>query len=50
MELVTRIILLDSGSTHNFLDLEMARKLGCRLEAITPLSITGGGGHQPEPP
>ncbi|KAI5437151.1 hypothetical protein KIW84_023321 [Lathyrus oleraceus] len=42
LELVTRISLLDSGSTHNFLDLEMARKLGCKLEAITPLSITGG--------
>ncbi|MCH92590.1 gypsy/Ty-3 retroelement polyprotein, partial [Trifolium medium] len=39
-------ILLDSGSTHNFLDLEMAKKLGCKLEAISPLSVTGGGGHQ----
>lgn len=23
-------ILLDSGSTHNFLDLELAKKLGCK--------------------
>ncbi|GAU25035.1 hypothetical protein TSUD_155090 [Trifolium subterraneum] len=38
-------ILLDSGSTHNFLDLEVAKKLGCVLEEIPPLPITGGGGH-----
>lgn len=35
-------ILLDSGSTHNFLDLAMARKLGCKLEAVKPMAITGG--------
>ncbi|KAE9584800.1 hypothetical protein Lalb_Chr25g0282211 [Lupinus albus] len=28
-------ILLDSGSTHN-LDLEVAKKLGCKFEKITP--------------
>lgn len=39
-------ILLDSGSTHNFLDLDTAKKLGCTLEAVNPLPITGGGGHQ----
>lgn len=40
-------ILLDSGSTHNFLDLAMAKLLECRLEAVTtPISITGGGGHK----
>ncbi|PNX92266.1 retrotransposon-related protein [Trifolium pratense] len=41
-------ILLDSGSTHNFLDLELAKKLGCKLEAISPLAITSGGGHKLE--
>jgi hypothetical protein len=41
-------ILLDSGSTHNFLDLDVAKTLGCKLEAIPPLAITGGGGHQLE--
>ncbi|CAJ2661631.1 unnamed protein product [Trifolium pratense] len=39
-------ILLDSGSTHNFLDLELAKKLGCKLEAISPLAVTSGGGHK----
>lgn len=43
-------ILLDSGSTHNFLDINMARKLGCRLEEVTPMAITGGGGHKLEAP
>jgi len=28
-------ILIDSGSTHNFLDEQLARKLGCKLEPIT---------------
>jgi hypothetical protein len=41
-------ILLDSGSTHNFLDLNIAKKLGCKLEAIPPLPVTGGGGHKLE--
>lgn len=33
-------ILIDSGSTHNFLDLDLAKKLGCKLEAIAPLAVT----------
>lgn len=41
-------ILLDSGSTHNFLDLNMARKLGCKPEEVKPMSTTGGSGHQLE--
>ncbi|MCH88177.1 hypothetical protein A2U01_0009060, partial [Trifolium medium] len=41
-------ILLDSGSTHNFLDLEVAKSMGCKLDAISPLSVTSGGGHQLE--
>ena len=28
-------ILLDSGSTNKFLDVELAKKLGCRLEPIS---------------
>jgi hypothetical protein len=41
-------ILLDSGSTHNFLDLEVAKSLGYKLEAIALFSVTGGGGHKLE--
>ncbi|CAJ2675682.1 unnamed protein product [Trifolium pratense] len=43
-------ILIDSGNTHNFLDLEMAKKLGCKLEPISPIQITAGGGHTLEAP
>ncbi|XP_074377058.1 uncharacterized protein LOC141718578 [Apium graveolens] len=32
-------ILIDSGSTHNFLDLSLAKKLGCNLKEINPQSI-----------
>ncbi|GAU32562.1 hypothetical protein TSUD_218200 [Trifolium subterraneum] len=39
---------LYNGSTHNFLDLDIAKKLGCKLEVIPPLSVTGGGGHKLE--
>lgn len=41
-------ILLDSGSTHNFLDLEVAKSHARKLEVIYPLTVTGGGGHQLE--
>ncbi|CAO2838144.1 unnamed protein product [Amaranthus hypochondriacus] len=33
-------ILVDSGSTHNFLDIEYAKKLGCELEQIPPQEVT----------
>lgn len=39
-------ILLDSGSTHNFLDLELAKKLGCKLEPANLMPITTSGGHK----
>lgn len=39
-------VLLDSGRQHNFLDLDVSRKLGCKLEPLTPMSIIGCGGHQ----
>jgi len=32
-------ILIDSGSTHNFLDEHLARKLGCKLEPIAKQSV-----------
>lgn len=32
-------ILIDSGSTHNFIDLEFAKTLGCKLEAVKPMLV-----------
>jgi hypothetical protein len=43
-------ILLDSGSTHNFLDLEVAKRLGCKLEPVTPMTVTAGGGNKIQAP
>jgi len=39
-------ILIDSGSTHNFLDAGLAKKLGCKLEPIGSQAITVAGGSQ----
>ncbi|PHT64825.1 hypothetical protein T459_29250 [Capsicum annuum] len=33
-------VLIDSGSTHNFLDLETAKWLGCVLTSISPFSVS----------
>lgn len=38
-------ILIDSGSTHNFLDLNTAKKLGCQLVKTEPLKIAVPGEH-----
>ncbi|GJY42186.1 retrotransposon-related protein [Tanacetum coccineum] len=38
-------ILVDCGSTHNFLDLEVSRKLGCQLKPTCPMAVTVGGGR-----
>ncbi|XP_056698524.1 uncharacterized protein [Spinacia oleracea] len=38
-------ILIDSGSTHNFVDLNIAQKLGCILETIPPQAITVADGN-----
>ena len=37
-------ILMDSGSTHNFLDLYTAKKLGCRFTSTCPLQVSVAGG------
>ena len=37
-------ILLDSGSTHNFLDEQLAKKLGYRLDPIPTQSVAIAGG------
>ena len=38
-------ILVDSGSTHNFLDLSTAKKLGCKLEFIPSQAVTVADGN-----
>ncbi|XP_021765492.1 uncharacterized protein LOC110730018 [Chenopodium quinoa] len=38
-------IVIDSGSTHNFLDLTLATKLGCQVEKISPQSVTVADGN-----
>ncbi|KAL8100580.1 hypothetical protein AgCh_032728 [Apium graveolens] len=39
-------ILIDSGGTHNFLDINLASKLGCQIEPILPQSILVADGVQ----
>ncbi|KAL0351495.1 UNVERIFIED_CONTAM: hypothetical protein Scaly_1538200 [Sesamum calycinum] len=37
-------ILIDTGSTHNFVDFQVARRLGCKLEAtdLFPVAVANG--------
>ena len=37
-------ILIDSGSTHNFLDTKIAKKLGCRIEETCPMRVDVANG------
>ncbi|GKB50488.1 reverse transcriptase [Tanacetum coccineum] len=37
--------LVDCGSTHNFLDLNTTKKLGCKLRRICPLEVFVANGH-----
>ena len=37
-------ILIDSGSTDNFLDVEVAKKLGCKIEQIGPMRVDVANG------
>ncbi|GKA55906.1 protein ABC transporter 1, mitochondrial [Tanacetum coccineum] len=39
-------ILVDCGSTHNFLDNSVAKKIGCPFKDTCPLVVTVGGGKQ----
>lgn len=39
-------ILIDSGSTHNFVDLSLAQKIGCTIESIPDQAITVSDGNQ----
>ncbi|GKA81036.1 gag-pol polyprotein [Tanacetum coccineum] len=39
-------ILVDCGSTHNFLDIHTAKKLGCRLDNTTPMQVSVANGQR----
>ena len=39
-------LLIDSGSTNNFLDLTVAKGLGCKLFPITPVTVTITDGQE----
>lgn len=39
-------ILLDSGSTHSFLDIETARHIGCLLKEARPMRVTVANENQ----
>ena len=39
-------LLLDSGSTHNFIDTFKALRLGCKIEHITPMGVKVADGGQ----
>uniref|UniRef100_A0A803KXU1 MADS-box domain-containing protein n=1 Tax=Chenopodium quinoa TaxID=63459 RepID=A0A803KXU1_CHEQI len=38
-------VLIDSGSTHNFLDIDVARRLGCKIDSISPQAVTVADGN-----
>ncbi|GJZ32919.1 gypsy/ty3 retroelement polyprotein [Tanacetum coccineum] len=39
-------IFIDCGSTHNFLDRNMAKQLGCNIRTTCPLSVTVADGNK----
>lgn len=39
-------ILIDSGNTHNSLNIQVAKKLGCKIEALNPLQVTMTDGNK----
>ncbi|KAI3756033.1 hypothetical protein L1987_55845 [Smallanthus sonchifolius] len=39
-------ILIDSWSTHNFIDASLATKLQCALQTVTPMKVTVANGNQ----
>ena len=38
--------LADSGSTHNFLDVQTAKRLGCKLRSTSPLKVSVANGQE----
>ncbi|OIT26376.1 hypothetical protein A4A49_56933, partial [Nicotiana attenuata] len=39
-------VLIDTGSTHNFLDINIAKKLGCLMIAIAPFNVSVADGSK----
>ena len=39
-------VLIDSGSTHNFIDQSIAKRLGCVLRKIPPVEIIIANGEK----
>ncbi|XP_071714137.1 uncharacterized protein [Rutidosis leptorrhynchoides] len=39
-------ILIDSKSTHNFLDISTAKRVGCQLKQTTPMQVAVPGGNK----
>ncbi|KAJ1384005.1 Ribonuclease H-like superfamily [Sesbania bispinosa] len=39
-------ILIDSGSTHNFLDIGFNKRYGCRIEDLDPINATVADGYK----
>jgi len=39
-------ILIDSGSTRDFLDIQVAKKFGCKMEVVNPLQVTMADGNK----
>ncbi|RDX66286.1 hypothetical protein CR513_54953, partial [Mucuna pruriens] len=42
------VIEENSGNIHNFLDLELAKKMGCKLDSITLMIVIEDGGTKLE--
>ncbi|XP_020092846.1 uncharacterized protein LOC109713256 [Ananas comosus] len=42
----TLTLLIDTGSTHSFIDLRVAKEIGARMEAAPPLVVTIADGHK----
>ena len=40
------IVLVDSGSTHNFIDCMVAKRLGCELQSIKDLQVIVANGDR----
>ena len=39
-------ILIDSGSTHNFMDVRLAQRMGCKMETIHLQSVSVADGSE----